>query len=320
MRESFGVLPNGEPVERFKISDEHLSLSILSYGATVQSIRLAGIPFSLCFGFETLDEYLSSTACVGAIVGRVANRIGGGCAEINGKLHHFDRNENDRHTLHGGAGHLGNKNWSLISQTPTSIRLRTQLPDGENGFPGTLTVTVEYVLRGSGILEIILEAETDAPTLCNLAPHPYFNLNGGGDARKQSLFVDATEITETDSEKIPTGRLLPVGDTAWDHRTGGRMSDTGASYDHNYCVGTKRRSLRPIARLAGLESGVSMQIAATEPGLQVYDGAGLKTPYAGIAIEPQCWPDAPNHDAFPSILLRPDETSRQVTQLTFARS
>ena len=319
MSADFGLLPNGEVVKRIDLTRDDLSLSVLTYGGTIQSIELKGVPFSLCVGFETLTEYQSSTACVGAIVGRVANRIGKGRAEIDGTLYTFDRNENDRHTLHGGKGNLASKNWSLISHTPDAVRLQTQLMDGENGFPGNVDVSVNYRLRAGGILEIVLEAKTDAPTLCNLAPHPYFNLNGGGDAREQTLLIDTEEIIETDAEKIPTGALLPVEGTPWDHRIERRISESGATYDHNYCLGTERTTLRPIARLNGVESGVSMEIATTEPGLQIYDGAGLHTPYAGIAIEPQCWPDAPNHNTFPSILLRPGETSRQVTRFTFSR-
>ena len=320
MGEEFGLLPNGELVRRANIRNDTISLSVLTYGATMQSIELKDVPFSLCLGFETLEQYLSSTACVGAIVGRVANRIGGGRAVIDGIPQIFDRNESNLHTLHGGSGNLASKNWSLVSHTSDAVRLQTQLKDGENGFPGTMEITADYILRAGNTLEIVLEAKTDASTLCNLAPHPYFNLNGSGDAREQSLFVNADVLTEANADKIPTGALLPVDDTPWDHRTERQISESGAAYDHNYCVGKERTTLRPVARLKGMVSGATMQIATTEPGLQVYDGGGLHPPYAGIALEPQCWPDAPNHETFPSILLRPGETSRQVTQLTFSKS
>ena len=319
MREKFGNLPNGEPVERFSIGNGDLHLTALTYGAAIQSINLKGIHFSLCLGFETLDEYLGNSGCVGAIVGRVANRISGGQAEIDGKFHAFDRNENGRHTLHSGASNLANRNWSLAAQSENALRFKTQLPAGESGFPGNLKITADYILHDANRLEIILEARTDAPTLCNLAPHPYFNLNGGGDSRKQALSIDAAMVTETNDEKIPTGNLTALSGTPWDHQSEKRM-DRGVAYDYNYCVGNERTALRPVAHLIGLEAGVTMQIATTEPGLQVYDGSGLTQPYAGIALEPQCWPDAPNHPGFPSIVLRPGETSQQVTQLTFSRS
>jgi len=237
MDDGFGILPNGEPVTRVSIGGGALTLTALTYGAIIQSIKLEGTPFSLCLGFETLDEYLSRKGCVGAIVGRVANRIGGGRAEIDGEHFEFDRNENERHTLHGGKDSLANRNWSLAAHSQTSLRLETRLLAGGNGFPGNLDVTAEYTLRDTNVLEIVLEAQTDTPTLCNLAPHPYFNLNGGGDARAQTLFVDAVAMTETNDEKIPTGKLLPVSDTPWDHVNEKSMLDGGAAYDLNYCVG-----------------------------------------------------------------------------------
>jgi len=317
--DTFGLLPNGQPAQRVRLSNEAIEVAVLSYGGTVQSIKLKGLPFSLCLGFETLPEYLADNSCIGAVVGRVANRIGKGRARIDEQLHQFDLNDKGRHTLHGGKGHLATKNWMVVAYTENSLRLQTQLLAGENGFPGTLSVTADYTLHAGGILEVALEARTDAPTLCNLALHPYFNLNGGGDARGQWLSVNATEMTETNDEKIPTGSLLTVENTPWDHRIEKRMLADGTAYDLNYCVADERRTLQSVASLRGRESGAKLQVATTEPGLQVYDGSGLHTPYAGIALEPQCWPDAPNHDHFPSILLRPGEVSRQVTRLTFSR-
>lgn len=320
MIEDFGTLPNGEAVKRFTIGNADLNLTILSYGATLQWIKRSGAPFSLCVGYETLDDYLTNPGCAGAIVGRVANRIGGGRAEIDGKSYLFDRNENGRHTLHGGAGNLAFRNWSLVEVSPTSLRLETQLPDGDNGFPGALEVSAEYSVGEGCEMTLVLEARTGAPTLCNLAPHPYFNLNGSGDARDQTLLIHASEMTETDSEKIPTGNLIALTGTPWDHRIEKTIAEGNVAYDHNYCLGRERTDLGPVAFLTGLESGVTMQIETTEPGLQVYDGAGLNTPYAGIALEPQCWPDAPNHNGFPSILLRPGEISPQVTRFTFSQT
>lgn len=319
MIESFGTLPNGEDVQRITIGDDDFRVSVLTYGATMQSIHLADVPFSLCLGFNSLQDYLSRGAYVGAIVGRVANRISGGRSEIDSKTYDFNRNENGKHTLHGGPQSLSHRNWTVSAQHPNAVVLKTTLPSGENGFPGTLDVTASYEITNAGSLDITLAAQTDQPTLCNLAPHPYFNLNGGGDAREQRLAVNADSFTTTDDEKIPTGELASVAGTAWDHRTEKRMLDSGLAYDHNFCLSKKREALRPVARLTGTESGISMEIETTEPGLQVYDGAGLARPYSGIALEPQCWPDAPNHAGFPSILLRPDETSRQVTRLKFTR-
>ena len=319
MIETFGTHPNGDTHERITIGDDLLTVSLLTYGASIQSIKIAGVPFSLCLGFETLEEYLNAGSYFGAVVGRVANRIGNGRADIDGIAHTFDRNEADRHTLHGGAGNIGVLRWKIKNSTSTSAILSLTDPDGTNGFPGNLQITARFEVLPDGCLEISLEAVTDSTTLCNLAPHPYFNLNGSGDAREQVLHVEAVSITETDDENIPTGALKPVFGTPWDHRRSQKMVETGLSYDTNFCLSHAREQLREVARLVGRDSGVTMRIETSEPGLQVYDGAGLRTPYSGIAIEPQCWPDAPNNPHFPSILLRPGSLSRQTTRFHFAQ-
>ena len=210
MIEHFGTLPDGETVERITISDEGLSASFLTYGATMQSVRMAGVPYSLCLGFETLHAYLTVGRYAGAVVGRVANRIGNGRAMIDGVAFSFDRNETDRHTLHGGAGGIGQRNWTVLEHSDTALDLAITDADGFNGFPGTLSIIARFRIVDGVALEISLEATTDAPTLCNLAPHPYFNLNGGGDAREHLLRIDATEMTAVDAAKIPTGALDPV--------------------------------------------------------------------------------------------------------------
>lgn len=319
MAEAFGTLPSGEVVQRVIIGDDNLTISVLTYGATMQSVRLADVPYSLCLGFENLDGYLNGGAHMGAIVGRVANRIGNGRASIDGTVHEFDRNEGGRHTLHGGSGGLSLQNWTLGEVTGRSVDLAATESSGSQGFPGQLEVTARYAVLEGGVLEISLEATSDAPTLCNLAPHPYFNLNGDGDAREQLLRIASAAVTATDDEKIPTGELLTAFGTTWDHRTEKPMLATGFSYDHNFCLSYEREPIRNVARLTGARGGISMQIDTTEPGLQVYDGAGLATPYSGIALEPQSWPDAPNHSHFPGIDLLPGEVLRQVTRFTFER-
>ena len=314
---NFGTLANGEVVQRVEIGDGFLTVSLLTYGASIQSIRMAGCPFSLCLGFDTLDGYLTSRSYFGAIVGRVVNRIGNGQAVIDGTPHVFDRNEAGRHTLHGGAHGIGRRVWKITDADARSATLSITDPDGANGFPGTLSVAVRYEVKPGGILAISLQAETDAATLCNLAPHPYFNLNGAGDARAQILQVEAVCFLETDAENIPTGKLIPVAGTRWDHRTGQIMLDSGLAYDTNFCLSGSRQPLRRVARLSGLESGISLNIETTEPGLQVYDGSGLSAAYSGIALEPQGWIDAANNPDFPGTLLRPGAVSRQLTQLVF---
>ena len=317
MIEDFGTLPSGEAVKRITIGDAALSVAVLTYGGTMQSVHLAGVPHSLCLGFETLDDYLKRGVHMGAILGPVANRIAGGRAEIDGTGHTFERNQNGRHTLHSGLQAFSLKNWGFSHEGPRVLQLDTRVLQGDTGIPGPLNVTARYEILDGGVLEISLEATTEAPTICNLAPHPYFTLDGHGDARHQRLMVDAAAVTVTDDEKIPTGESKSVEGTAWDHRAGQRMLDTGLAYDTNFCLSNERKPLRSVARLSG--ERVTMEIETTEPGLQVYDGSGLETPYSGIALETQGWPDAPNHAAFPSIELRPGDISRQVTRFIFSK-
>lgn len=313
-------MPDDEAVARVTIGDERLSASIIGYGAALQSVRLSGATHSLCIGYPSLDQYRTRGGMAGAIVGRVANRIGDGRAVIEGVEHRFDRNEGGRHTLHGGSTGLATRVWRVEDAGERFVSFVVEDPDGANGFPGTLTARARYEIAPGGILRLTLEATTDAPTLCNLAPHPYFNLDGEGDARRQSLWIDAETMLAVDDAKIPTGARLPVSGTPLDHRQARPMIEGGAAYDHNYCLSDNRVALRPVARLTGAQSGITMEVRTTEPGLQVYDGAGLNTPYAGIALEPQAWPDAPNYQGFPSILLTPGTVSRQVTEFAFGHS
>ncbi len=305
---------------RVTIGDETLSASIIGYGAALQAVRLAGTAHSLCVGYPSVEDYPKRGGCAGAIVGRVANRLGHGRAVIGGTEYRIDRNEGAKHTLHGGKDGLGQRVWQVVETGEHFVTLEVQDPDGANGFPGTLTARARYEIRPGGILRLTLEARTDAPTLCNLAPHPYFNLDGDGDARRQSLWVDAETVLAVDADTVPTGAHLAVADAGLDHREARPIIESGAAYDHNYCLSTDRVALRPVARLVGARSGVAMEVRTTEPGLQIYDGAGLDTPYAGIAMEPQGWPDAPNHAGFPDITLRPGDVSRQVTEFAFSRS
>lgn len=315
----FGEHPNGEAVHKITIGDERLSASLLTYGASLQSISFGEYPFSLCLGFTTLAEYLNAGSYFGAVVGRVANRIGNGRAMIDGTAHSFDLNEAGLHTLHGGRDGIGTRVWTIADNTEHSVTLSISDPDGKNGFPGEISISAHFEILPDARLQISLEATTDAPTLCNLAPHPYFNLNGSGDAREQILQIAATMTTATDAENIPTGKLNSVTGTAWDHREAKRMIETGLRYDTNFCLSNTQVPLRDVGLLSGEKSGITMRIATTEPGLQVYDGAGLRAPYSGIALEPQAWPDAPNHPNFPNIALHPGTVSRQVSRFSFER-
>lgn len=329
----FGEMPNGEPVDRVEIAAGGLSVAIITYGAVVQELRLAGFDRSLVLGLTTLEDYLAYSPYFGAIAGRVANRISFGKFSIGGEEYQVDQNIDNTHTLHGGTAGFGKRNWQIEDHGPDFVVLKLISDDGDMGFPGTLIARCRYQITVDQGLLVELRAETDAPTLCNLAHHSYFNLEGEGDILGHEIMIEAQEITEMSEQLLPTGELLDVSGTNFDLRSMRVVShgnaDGSLRYDHNYCLSRDRVELREVAIVRAVNSGISMRVSTTEPGLQFYDGAKVATPVtgvdgrayganAGLCLEAQCWPDAPNNPEFPSILLQPEETYHQVTEYRFS--
>ena len=331
---TFGEMPDGRPCRQVILSDGRLSVGVIEWGAVLQDLRLAGHGHALTLGYHRLEDYLADSASFGAICGRVANRIRGARITVDGREHRLAANIPGGHILHGGPEGSGRQLWSLADHGPTHATFQLTLPDGQMGFPGNLDVRAEYRVI-NGALEIGIAAETDAPTCCNIVPHPYFCLDGaaqGGDARAQILQVEADRYLSVDGDLLPVAPPAPVDGTPFDFRTP-RPLGTGPGaprYDNNLCLADDRRPLTRIASLTGPASGITMAIETTEPGLQVYDGGGIgrahRAPgldgaeygaFAGIALEPQAWPDAPNHEDFPSIWLRPGVVSRSLSRFIF---
>ncbi|WP_259782383.1 aldose epimerase family protein [Aestuariispira ectoiniformans] len=314
-------------IEAVAISGHGLSARFLNYGATLQDLRLASVDRSLVLGFDEPVDYLRhADQYFGAMAGRYANRICEGRAVIGGRAVQLDRNFLDRHLLHGGRDGSSMRVWRVASRTTSSVTFVDRLPDGHMGFPGCLDVQVTFEILSGPALSLEVEAETDEETLCNFAHHAYFNLGGSASIEGHRLRIIADRYLPVTDTLIPTGALAAVKGSPFDFRkdavlTAERLS-TG--YDHNYCLAERRVDLRPVARLSAPEGDVTMTIETTEPGLQFYDGAGINAgpyrAYAGLALEPQIWPDAPNHTGFPSALLRPGETYRQHTVFSFAQS
>ena len=330
--EAFGSLEDGGRVERAAIAGGGLAATILTWGAVIQDLRLEGHPAPLVLGFDAFRDYLYSSPHFGAIVGRVANRIRNGRFEIDGETHQADRNFLGKHMLHGGARGMGGRPWRLVAAEADRVVLSYRAEDGEMGFPGALDAVCSYRLSPVGRLEIALAAECDAPTLCNLAHHSYFNLDDGGrsSALAHRLQIDAAAYLPVDDELIPSGAVTPVAGTRFDFRDARPIGAGGASsgYDHNFCLSAARAPLRRVAEAHGARSGVAMEVWTTEPGLQFYDGArvGRAVPglggvrygaHAGLCLEPQIWPDAPSHPHFPQALLRPGERYEQTTEYRF---
>ncbi len=330
--EVFGATAGGAPVERAQITGQGLTAWILTWGAVVQDLRLDGAPQPLVLGFPSFPPYLDSTAYFGAMVGRLANRIAGGRASIAGVAQRLDRNDGGRHTLHGGRNGSGRRLWRLEDAGEEVVTLRCALPDGHMGFPGNLDAVATYRIAAGPALVLELSAETDAETLCGFAHHSYFNLDGAETIHDHRLRIDADAVLPVDDELIPTGEVMQVAGTAFDFRAARPIGAAGIAYDHNFCLSEDQRPLRAVAALSGPRSGLTLTLATTEPGLQVYTGAALSTgatpgltgmpygPYAGVALEPQVWPDAPNRPWSGQARLRPGEVYRQTSAFRFSRS
>jgi len=318
----FGVTPDGQAIHSFELTGGGLTARVLTLGGALQDLRLAGLPYSLVLGFPDLNSYLHSKAYIGANVGRFANRIAHGRASIAGQTYQFDTNFLGKHLLHGGSAGADRQVWTVTAHTENTLSLQLILADGKMGFPGELTVELHYRLLPTASLELEFVATTNAPTLCNFAHHSYFNLDGAGSIQNHQLKIAANHYLPVDAEAIPTGEIAAVENTAFDFRELKPINWQQAQYDHNFCTADSKQALRTVAYLQG-QNGVSMTLATTEPGLQLYDGQYLDggfAAHAGLALEPQAWPDAPNHAHFPSTELLPGQVYRQVTRYSFSQA
>ena len=330
--EHFGQLEDGQQVQRINLKGGGLSAKILTYGGVLQDLRLEGHGPALVLGLETLEHYVKYSPYFGANAGRCANRIRDGHLELSGKTFQLDQNFLDQHHLHGGRAGIGKSLWLLESFDANMATLSIDLPNGHMGYPGNMTIKLTYTLLDQGILDIRFWAKSDRETLCNLAHHSYFNLEGNSDINRHLLQIDAAHYTPVDAELIPTGELCKVENTAFDFSAPRAIRPAPQDHilDHNFCVAAARGELCKIAQLKSPKSGVTMEIKSTEPGLQVYDGAKINIPVpgldgcsmgqnAGIALEPQLWPDANHNTHFPQTVLAAGAIYQQHTQYIFSK-
>lgn len=331
-REAFGITLEGEVVERITIQGGGLTARFLTYGATLQDLRLAGHDAPLVLGFEKLEHYAAQTYYFGATVGRYANRIAGGSFRLDGQLYQTDRNDGPN-TLHGGSKGLDRRVWQVADLRKDFLTLKIADPSGTMGFLGSVEISCTFSLKQGGKLAIEMKAKTDRATLVNLAHHSYFNLDDGGEGSilDHRLSIAAMAYTPTDAACIPTGEVLPVAGTDFDFllpRAIRLREEDRVAYDHNFCVSSARGSLRRVAWAQGSKSGVEMEVWSTEPGLQFFAGQfpDVEVPglggmhyrtHAGFCLEPQIWPDSPNRPYFPQAVLRPGEVYRQLTEYRF---
>jgi len=331
----FGKLPDGTEIHEVAIAAGDLRVSVITMGAVIRDVRLAGVDHPLVLGFERAEDYALHSPHLGAVAGRSANRIARGRFSIDGRQHQLSLNDNGRHHLHGGFVGFGMRPWRLADHDASSVTLAIVSPDGEEGYPGKVEATVRYSVEAPGTIRMEASAVADAPTLVNLAQHSYFNLDASSDILDHRVQIFADSYTPTDADLIPTGEIVSVASSDFDFRAPRpirQMRDgVRVVFDKNFVVGRQRSSVpRPLAHLASPTNGVTLAIASTEPGVQFYDGVAMNIPVPGLGgrqyrvnggccLEPQVFPDAPNHPGFPSSILRPGETYRQVSTFAFAR-
>ena len=326
--------------ERIELCADGIRICVLPFGATLQSVIVndaCGKPTDVILGFDTPDEYRNGDQYFGATVGRFANRIGGAAFELNGKTYLLAKNDGENH-LHGGLEGFNKKLWSVTDRSAQSVAFSRTSPDGEEGYPGNLRVTVRYSVDDSRALRISYDAISDADTPINLTNHAYFNLNGhgSGSAMEHKLQLTADCITENAPGCLPTGRFLPVGGTPFDFReekalapglaSGDRQIGIVRGYDHNFVL--NGAGMRRVGRLVGDRSGIVMDIETDQPGIQLYTGNYLQ-PIRGkdgaiydyrhsVCLETQHFPDAIHHPEFPSVVLKKGEPFHSETVYRFS--
>lgn len=344
-KQAFGQTASGEPVELYTLSNANgMEARIMTYGGTVVSLKAPDRHDKLAdvvLGYETLDGYLKNSPYFGAIVGRYGNRIGKGRFSLNGTQYTLQKN-NGENTLHGGIKGFDKVVWKATEvkgKDQAGLKLSYMSKDGEEGFPGNLSVTVVYTLTNNNELKIDYSATTDKTTVINLTHHSYFNLAGEGSILNHELTINASKFTPVDAGLIPTGELLSVKGTPMDFTQptviGARIDQQdeqltfGKGYDHNWVLNNKTGRLALVARVYEPTSGITLDVSTTEPGIQFYSGNFLDggitgkggrvyKQRSGFCLETQHFPDSPNKPRFPSTVLKPGQKYKTSTIYKFS--
>jgi aldose 1-epimerase len=318
-RALFGTTPTGDPVEILTLTNVRgLELRALSYGGIIVSLMVPdrnGRRANVVLGHETLEAYLRDSRYLGAIVGRYANRIAHARFTLDGVPYRLTAN-NGPHHLHGGVKGFDKVVWSAApfqEDDRAGVVLSYTSPDGEEGYPGTLSAGVTYTLTDRNELTVDYVATSDKATPVNLTQHSYFNLAGAGDVLDHRLHINADAITPVDETLIPTGAIVPVAGGPFDFRSSTAVGERRAGgYDHNFVLNRTVGGLILAARVVDPVSGRTLTVHTTEPGLQLYTGARQ-----ALCLETQHFPDSPNQPGFPSTILRPGSEYRSRTVFAF---
>jgi aldose 1-epimerase len=323
-----------------------MRVTILNYGATMARIEVPdrdGSIGNVLLGHEDLSGFVGGRFYLGATVGRVANRIAGGRFSLDGREYRLSGN-NKGNMLHGGFSGFDKKIWDMRTiqdATEPGVELTLVSPDGDEGFPGEVTITTRYTLTAKNELAIRYTARTDQPTMVNLTNHAYFNLSAFAENSilNHVLTIDASAYTPIDDRSIPTGEVLPVEGTPLDFRTptavGARIGDNfnqltiANGYDHNFVLGKYDGSVRTVATLYEPVTGRVMEVSTDQPGMQFYSGnyldgalrgcgGAVYTQRSGLCLECQHYPNSPNEPKFPSVIVRPGSEYRHNTIYKFS--
>jgi aldose 1-epimerase len=341
--QDWGKAPDGTAVKLFTLANSKgMVAKLTTYGATLTELRVPdrnGKVANVVLGFDNLDQYLKVHPYFGTTTGRVANRIARARFALDGKEYTLAANDGRNH-LHGGTKGFDKVVWEAKTLPPTDHEVAMQFSylskDGEEGYPGNLSVTVIYTLTDDNELKIDYAATTDKATPVNLTNHSYFNLAGSGDILGHEVMIDADRYTPVDEELIPTGEIASVKGIALDFTRPmpigariARFKPKPGGYDHNYVLNRGGKSLALAAHVHEPKTGRLMEVLTTEPGIQLYTGnfldgkltghgGAVYRQHTGLCLETQHFPDAVNHPNFPSTILRPGQTYKTTTVYRFA--
>ncbi len=334
----FGVTKAGAAVTAYTMENRGgLQVTVLDYGCIIKDIIVPAKtgPVDVAVGHDTLADYEKAGAYCGAFIGRYANRIQNAEFTLNGKTYSLEKNNGNNH-LHGC---FATKMYDVKS-FGDSLLMEATSPDGEDGFPGNVKISVRYTLTPDNAFRMDYRVTTDADTYINLTNHGYFNLDGAGTVEQQKLRLYASKYLEGNAETCPTGRILSVVNTPMDFTAGKRIGQDiradfeqltmAGGYDHCYIIDRDRGASQSICAWASSDkTGISMKIYTTEPGVQLYTGNFLQDcgasgkggvpmeQYSGFALETQHFPCSPSHPEFPSTLLRAGKVYRTTTTIRF---
>ena len=325
----FGKTPEGDSAMLYTLKNEkNITVTITNYGGIITGIHTPdknGKTSNITLGFDNLEQYLEGHPYFGSIVGRYGNRIALAQFSLDGENYTLAAN-NGNNALHGGLKGFDKKLWApevIACDERSALKLTYMSPDGEEGYPGNLLVTVTYELLMDQLF-ITYEAETDKAEVLNLTNHSYFNLAGEGSILDHILYINASKYTPVDEELIPTGELANVEGTPFDFRKpkviGERFDELSSEplgYDHNYVIDGSEGEKRLAAKVLDPNTGRFVEVQTTEPGVQFYTGNFLDASlvsgkrvydqHTGMCLETQHFPDSPNQPDFPSTILRPGE-------------